>query len=328
MFFTEASDRAIKESMGDVSKGQINNYRFAQAQFIKSFGEEATLRTITKADVASHMLRRTNEDGVGPSIIRTELAFLRSVYTRSQLWGFDYPSPEITIKRPKLKGKSREEALDRVIRPEELLAILTESRKRSNNLYEYLLVLLYTGMRPSEAAELYWQRLPVKEEKEAIKARRPAGYVDMVRGGFSKVGTKTEPRFVPMHPRLLKIFERMNHADLAVFLPDKYVGSDRPYRYYRRTFNTTLKNARLPDGGSLRDDIDFYSFRHTARSAMANCGIPAEIAETIIGHQTMRNNNMIFVYTHLSDDDLIREIAKLKYPILEQVGPASEPLLK
>lgn len=313
IYFKEASERAIKESNKKVSTGQLNNYRYAQAQFVKSFGEEATLGSITKADVAAHILKRMNEDGVGPSIIRTELAFLRSVYSKAQLWGFDYQSPELEIKRPKTKMKSREEALDRVIRPEELLALLNESQKRDNNLYQYLMVLLYTGMRPSEAAELYWQRLPVKEEKEAIKEGKPVGYVDLDRGGFSKVGTKTEPRFVPMHPRLVKLFERLKNENKLVFLPDKFIGTDRPYRYYRRTFGTTLKNAKLSNGERLREDIDFYSFRHTFRSTIEICGVSTAVAETIIGHQ---DRSFKFTYIHLSDQDLIREIAKLEYPIL------------
>jgi hypothetical protein len=54
ILFREASDRAIMESEKSVSKGQINNYRYAQAQFVKSFGEQATLGSVNKADVAAH----------------------------------------------------------------------------------------------------------------------------------------------------------------------------------------------------------------------------------------------------------------------------------
>ena len=148
---------------------------------------------------------------------------------------------------------------------------------------------------------------------EAIKEGKPVGYVDMQRGGFSKVGTKTEPRFVPMHPRLVKIFEQLKNENKLVFLPDKFIGTDRPYRYYRRTFATTLKNAKLPNGERLREDIDFYSFRHTFRSTIETCGVSTAVAETIIGHQ---DRSFKFTYIHLSDHDLVREIAKLEYPIL------------
>jgi len=313
MLFSEASDRAIKESVGKVSKGQIENYRYAQAQYLKSFGEVATIGKISKPDVATHMLRRSNEDGVGVSIIRTELAFLRSVYVKAETWGYSYQSPELTIKRPRPKMKSREDALNRVVKADELAAILDEAKKRKSNLYQFLMFLLYTGMRPSEAASLRWARMPIREEKEAIKSMLPVGYVDLKRGGFSQVGTKTETRFVPAHPVVIDLLGKVQREEgkQLVFLDDFFAGKARAYLHYRRSMLTTIKNARLPDGSRLRDDIDFYSFRHTARSAMSVCKIPVEIAETIIGHQ---DRSFKFTYIHLSDDDLIREIGKLKYP--------------
>lgn len=314
MLFTKASDRAIMESMKTVSKGQIENYRYAQRQFIKSFGIGATIGTISKTDVTAHMLRRTNEDEVGISIIRTELAFLRSVYLKAETWGYDYPSPELSIKRPRAKMKSREEALDRVIKPEELLAILTEAGDRRSGLGQFLTFLLYTGMRPSEAATLYWDRLSYKDEKAEIAKNMPVGYVDLERGGFSKVGTKTDMRFVPAHPVVLELLEAIPRpkGKKLIFLDDSFIGKDRAYLHFRRSFLTTMANARLPEDMQIRGGIDFYSFRHTARSAMSRCGIPTEIAETIIGHN---NNSFKFTYIHLSDEDLVREIAKLSYPL-------------
>ncbi len=169
MLFNEAVDRFIVEARSTVSRGQIKNYEWAQKQLVKSFGDRAKMATITPQDVATHVLRRMTEDQVGPSIIRLELSLIRLVYTKAVEWGINIPSPDLTIKRPKHKQKGREEGLDMIIKPSELVAILAEAKNRKSNLYEYLLFLLYTGMRPTEAASLYWQRLPVAEEKEAIK---------------------------------------------------------------------------------------------------------------------------------------------------------------
>ncbi len=70
----------------------------------------------------------------------------------------------------------------------------------------------------------------------ANKTGYPVGYVDLSRVGFSKVGTKTETRFVPAHPvntDLLKKLPRPEEKRL-LFLDDIHVGKDRPYLYYRR----------------------------------------------------------------------------------------------
>ncbi len=312
MLWSDAADRFITETRKSVAQSQTTSYGYAALQLGKSFGKKK-MSEVTHEDVAAHMLKRMTVDEVGPSSIRIELAFVRSVYAKAVEWGVKFSSPELDIKRPKAKMKSREDRLDRIISIDELNAIFTEAKKRENNLYHYLLFLLYTGMRPSEAAELYWKRLPAREEKEPIRNMMSVGYVDLARGGFSKVGTKTEQRFVPAHPVAIKIIETMRETapkeQRMVFLPNKYLGSDRAYRYYRRTMRTTLNNAVVA-GEKLRKDISFYSFRHTARSAMEACGIQTAVAETIIGHN---DRSFKFTYIHLSDEDLVREIGKLQF---------------
>jgi len=319
MLFLEAADRFIVEARAAVSRGQIKNYQFATRQLLASFGQRVKMSQITPQDVAAHMIKRMNGDGVGPSIIRLEMSFIRLVYTRAINWGINLPSPELTIKRPRNKRKSREDGLDLLISAEELAAILAEAKNRQTTLYPYLLFLLYTGMRPTEAASLYWEKLPVKDEREAIKKGLPAGFIDLARGGFSKVGTKTESRFVPAHPVALAVVAQLPRPEgkKLVFLDDKYVGRDRAYLHYKRALQTTLAKARRPDGQPLRGGINFYSFRHTARSAMPRCGIPTEVSETIIGHQ---DKSFKFTYIHLTDADLVREIAKLSYPGIESYG--------
>ena len=312
MLLIDAMDRCVIESRGQVSRAQNKIYEYAQLSFSRSFPRK-TMSELTHQDVAAHVLKRMTGDGVGASSIRNELSFLRKVYVKAVDWGIEYPSPELSIVRPRHKVRSREDRQDKVISVPELNAIFEEAGKRQNNLLEYLRFLLFTGMRPSEAALLYWNRLPGKEEKIAGNNKRAIGYVDLARGGFSKVGTKTETRFVPAHPEAIKIIKKLSSnkapGEKLVFLADKYQGRDDGYKYYRRSMQTTLKNARI-DGERIRKDINFYSFRHTARSSMARCGIPTEVAETIIGHN---DKSFKFTYIHLDDAVLVKEIAKLEF---------------
>lgn len=313
MLFHEAADRAIIERRKAVSAAQTKSNEFSAMQLVTSFGKKKKMSEITPQDVSLHVLKRMTENNVGPSSIRAELSFLRTVYTKAIEWGVSYPSPDLNIKRPKAKMRQREERLDQVIKPYEITSLLTEAKKRKNNLYNYLLFLLYTGMRPGEAAHLYWERLPAKEEKEANKNFLPVGYIDLNRGGFSKIGTKTGQRFVPGHPEAIKIIEYLKKHrgkdQKLVFLENKFLNVDRAYRYYRRTMRTTVSNAVIGER-KLRRDITFYSCRHTARSRMEECGISTAIAETIIGHQ---DKGFKFTYIHLSDEVLVDEIKKLYF---------------
>lgn len=316
MLFSLAADRFIIESRTIVAPSQISSYENSLLQLERSFGKKVLMSEITPQDVSSHILKRMTVDDVGPASIRNELSFIRSVYRKAKEWGINFPSPELEIKRPRAKMRSREERLDNIIKPAEIEAIFAEAQKRPNNLYLYLKFLLYSGMRPSEAAMLLWKRRAVSEEKRATKAFQHIGYVDLERGGFSKVGTKTaDKRFVPAHPIAQQIIEELRATSpddkQLVFLDDKYLDQQNGYKYYRRTFRTTTAHA-LINGDALRSDIDFYSFRHTFRTRLEECGVSTAIAETIIGHN---DKSFKFTYIHMSDEKLIETIKLLRYDL-------------
>lgn len=313
MLFYDAMEKYIVESRRLVSKSQIKSYENSELIYRRTFSDKKLMSEITHQDMAGHVLKRMTEDEVGPSSIRNELSFIRGVYQKALEWGVDIPSPELSIKRPKAKMRSREDRLDNIIKPDELLEIFKRASRSRNNLYYYLKFLLYTGMRPTEAACLYWDRLPRKEELEAEKNKQPVGFVDLERGGFSKVGTKTEKRFVPAHPITIELIEELRKTrpdeKKLVFLEDKYIGRHMAYKYYRRSFQTVSSNA-VDSEQDLREEITFYSFRHTFRSRLEECGVSTAFAETIIGHS---DRSFKFTYIHLSDEALINAVSLLSY---------------
>lgn len=324
MHLGEATDRYIDGVIGK-SDNTIKDYRYSQTQILNYFGEKTPLSEITTPDMSRYISQRMNKDGVGASKMRAELTLVRMVYEKAAEWGVVIESPEKNIPRPTVRRKSREDKLSRVIAPDEMVALLTESQNRGSNLYWYLLFLLYTGMRPSEAAALHWERLPSKEENLLYNRKKHIGYVDLDRGGFSRVGTKTETRFVPGHPIAIKIVSNLPKESKYVFLPNRSKlqktrqpkdfekQPDRPYSFFRRSFENSRAKSKIEDK-TIRQDIDFYSFRHTARSRMASCGMQDSAAEAIIGHA---DKEMQRTYTHYDDKGLIEEISKLNYPWLD-----------
>jgi integrase len=314
MLLYKAMEQYIVESRTLVSVSQIKSYENSELMYQRSFPAEKKMSEVSPQDVSAHVLKRMVEDGVGPSSIRNELSFIRGVYTKAVEWGINLPSPELSIKRPRAKMRSREDRLDNIIKPEELVEIFSRAKRAQNNLYHYLKFLLYTGMRPSEAACLYWERLPRAREREAEKARQPVGFVDLERGGFSKIGTKTEKRFVPGHPAALQLvrelLENRGEGKRLVFLDDRFINKHMAYKYYRRSLETVCSNAT--DDHDLREGINFYSFRHTFRSRLEECGASTAFAETIIGHS---DRSFKFTYIHLSDEALINIVRLLDYGV-------------
>ena len=315
MLLYAAMEKYIVESRKMVSKSQIKSYENSELIYRRTFKSDKRMSAVTHQDIAGHVLKRMTEDEVGPSSIRNELSFIRGVYQKAIEWGINIPSPEIAIKRPRAKMKSREDRLDNIIKPNELQEIFKRAIRSRNNLYSYLKFLLYTGMRPSEAACLYWERLPRKKEIEAEKENFPVGFVDFTRCGFSKIGTKTEKRFVPAHPEAIKVIEdlRKNRPEgkKLVFLDDKYINRHMAYKYYRRSFQTVCSNAQEGEC-DMREEITFYSFRHTFRSRLEECGVSTAFAETIIGHS---DRSFKFTYIHLSDEALITAVSLLTYDV-------------
>lgn len=314
MLLGDALSKFIHSSRKDKARNTIHQYLSAETQLIKYFGEKRLLSSIRPPHILEYIDKRQITDSVSGSKICQELSLIRLVYEYAQAYEVNLPSPELSIKRPKKRTDSREDRLDKVITINELQALLKESQKNSHSLYLFLLFLLYTGMRPSEAASLRKRRLSMKDEKDAKKEKRHIGYFDKVRGGFSRVGTKTETRFVPGHPIAIAIVNyliQQNSGSQFLFLPNNHGQKDRPYLYFRWKFRNSRKNAKIDNMISLREDINFYYFRHTARSKMASCGIQDSAAETIIGHA---DHSMKAVYTHYNDIELIEQIQKLQYP--------------
>ncbi len=334
MTLVEASAKFIMGMQSSRAKASLSSYNWAREQLLKYFDEKTLLSSITQVKMYEYVSHRQNIDGVGPSKLSQELSFIKMVYETARSWDIDIPSPERNIPRPKKNRPSREDKLDRVIKELEMVPFLEKVKaghvhqyitpekyekkfgSRNEILHLYLLFLLYTGMRPTEAAKLRWDKPTAKQLKQLNKRMTHLGYVDLSRGGFSKVGTKTETRFVPAHPVAKKIIQYLEKKKTGrfVFLPDEHGQRDAPYKYYRSAFETARENTILKDKSSLRTNIDFYSFRHTARSRMAICGVQDSAAELIIGHE---GNEMQRTYTHYDDEGLISEIKKLDYPWLK-----------
>lgn len=333
MTLGKATDKFIQATAGRAAS-TVKGYIWSQRQLLKYFGEYALLSSITQSKMYEYVSHRQNVDQIGSSKLCQELSFVKMVYETARAWDIEIPSPERNIKRPKKHKKSREEKLERVVKEDELIPFLSSIRAgkphkyitaekyqakygpRNRTLYLYLVFLLHTGMRPSEAVFLRWEKPSAKTIKEARGKKTHAGYLDTARGGFANVGTKTEPRFVPAHPVTINIIDRLQKEMTGqfIFLPDEHGQKMTPYRYYRSAFETARSGTILEDGTHLRENIDFYSFRHTARSRMAVCGVQDSAAENIIGHE---GDKMQAVYTHYEDQDLIQEIKKLDYPWLK-----------
>ena len=254
-------------------------YRECAERILRAFPRR-TLRGMETKDISRYKQDRLQQ--VGPASVRHDFVFLRGLYRHARLdWGIDIKSPTEDISMP-APPRHREPLLS-LQEIERLLDWCCASDQEK--LYIYVLVMLHTAMRPSEAASLTWDRVRLTEGIILLKE------------------TKTgKPRRVPLTVSARKTLAQMpSDKDGLVFLPRPIKPGEVTGRYFRRSFSTACRNAGI-------SGITLYSLRHIAASYLIMNGVDIRTVADIMGHsdisQTMR-------YTHLLDGHKLAAISAL-----------------
>lgn len=250
-----------------------------------------TLRTLTSQDIAAYRDYRLQH--VGPASVLHDLSVLRGLYKTARVeWGIDCTNPCDNVRAP-APPKHRTPLL----KPEELPRLLDACKiSTSKTLYPYVMLLLHTAMRPSEAATLTWEQ------------------VDLQTGILDLTVTKTEPRRVPLTPEMQKMLSDMQRTATSkwVFLPSGYTPREIASQHFRRAFDTACKRAGVT--------ITLYGLRHSAASYLIMGGIDIRTVAEIMGHKSI---SMTMRYTHFLDSHKLKAIKVLDNVIQQQKSPAT-----
>ena len=192
---------------------------------------------------------------------------------------------------------------------DELNIIFDLARKEVPPLEELFAVMLYTGLRIGDAAQLMWDD------------------IDMARGMISIIPQKTK-RFskrvkIPLLPPLRKMLEAHTERK-GLVMPDMA-------RLYRRGQLSSRVSAFLrkcglqtseatTEGRGTRPILTAHSFRHTFVSLAGNAGIPFALVQRIVGHSSERMSEHYF---HESDDALAR--AFTAFPVIADKPALAAP---
>lgn len=161
-------------------------------------------------------------------------------------------------------------------------------------------LLLYTGMRPGEAAALNWADVDFKNNEIHVHAALESGS-SQIKGPKTAAGV----RDIPIHPDLLPLLleakgapfepvfktnggERMNHG-----------AWDRAWKSCKRAMNLALgaktKRNQLQED-KLAPDLTPYCLRHTFCTDLQRAGVPLNVAKELMGHADVETTANI--YTH------------------------------
>ena len=284
--------QAVDRYMDTISCNKaINTHmreRGSAARLKEQIGTETPFGSISTTTVAQY--RDLRMKTVSAYSVRLELALLSHLFTKAKKeWGIPVENPVLEIDRPAPpRGRTR------FLTEEEAAKLLEASRKsRNENFYYYILTLLHTGMRASEAAGLHWNQ------------------IDITRRVIYLSDTKNkDPRWVPLTKVLVEELAKLREItkgedETLVFLKGRPMESERvkarPGVKFREAFDMVRKRAGLPD-------IHLHDLRHTAASHLIMSGVDIRTLADILGHRTLQ---MVQRYTHLLHDHKLDAIDKI-----------------
>ncbi len=283
MLFDDALEKYLAETSSKKAKSTHRRELYQSRSLHYFFGR--TLKEITPALAAQFREKRSAE--VQPASVIKDLNLLSHIYTTAiREWGIEAANPVSIIRKPKAPpGRMR------FLTAAEIVRLLEESRKGHRpNLYNFILLQLHTGMRPSEGAALTWSQIDF--DGRIIDLRE----------------TKTDPRRVPLTVPAIETLAKLVPAggfdcNDFVFLPKdpKMTHRLRPNQYFRESFEAAVKRANI-------NDFHMHDLRHTAASYMIMNGVDLRTVADILGHKTI---SMTMRYTHLLDDHKLKAVDRI-----------------
>jgi integrase len=208
---------------------------------------------------------------VKPSTLCREFGIFHNAFEIARTeWGIPVPiNPISVINKPKAsKGR------DRRLEPHELEAICKAAKATHNVLIlPIILFALETGMRRGEILAMRWVDIDFNVRTLSIP---------ITKNGHS--------RTIPLTGEAVRILQEVRNEDIKVF--------PITANSLRMAWDRLVIRAKI-------EDLHFHDLRHEAISRFFEKGLSVPEVALISGHRDFR---MLFRYTHLRAEDLVRKL--------------------
>ena len=174
--------------------------------------------------------------------------------------------------------------------------------KADLNEFEYCFVnlLLYTGLRKSEALALNVSDIDLKKEKINVCKTLVSseGVADCLQD-YPK--TKAGKRQVPIPKPLIPILKDYICGREGILFPSKsggYISTNFFFRHWKQF----IQKLQSVSDKALLDDITAHTFRHTYASDLYKAGVDIKQAQYLLGHDDIKTT--LDTYTHFGYADV------------------------
>lgn len=228
---------------------------------------------LTTGDVQRVVLGRRKE-GTADATILSELVTLSMAIRLNKRLGYAVPDIDLAQIKRESGLKPAKQRLRWLTRDEEK-ALLAELH---GDTYDLVVLLLSTGARYSEIAEMEWSSIDL--EKREIHLYR------------SKVRNES---VIPMSDRAYEVLKRRRDAMSGVYLFEAKDGTVR--KYANKAFNNAVARAGL-------SGVTLHTLRHTVASRVAQNGMSANEIQHLLGHTTPAMSTR---YIHLMPNQAVNK---------------------
>ncbi|SFH01845.1 Site-specific recombinase XerD [Methylobacterium gossipiicola] len=294
---TEAIERFFEEVR--LKTGTIETYRYNARTLTRILGP-LHLDEIDRRVIAEFVTIRKRTE-VADATIRRDLAFLGSVFTMAERWGWVVTSPVTkAVKKALKESRPRTRYLTR----DEFVRLHDAA---SASLKPILVLAVETGLRKEELLSL---------TMTSIDLRRRELHLEVTKSG--------RPRLVPLSRAALVVIREMLEQRSRPRSPYLLCRSDgRRVGDPRKAFEGACERAKIKD-------FRWHDLRHTFASWWVQDGGDLYRLSRILGHATLQ---MTARYGHLRTDDLHEEIERVaqkrtrdrQTAATEPVGDSDEP---
>lgn len=177
----------------------------------------------------------------------------------------------------------------------------------------WVLMLLFAGLRPGEAAALQWKDIDFKANEIRVYKAVESGSTE-IKGPKTSAGY----RDIPMHPELRKRLQAAKRGPLEPVFQTA-VGNRLDSKAMRRLWTGFRRDLDIHMGAKLyrnrivqsmvAPDLTPYCLRHTFCTDLQKAGVPINVAKELMGHADIQTTANI--YTHKDQSVLHANMAKL-----------------
>lgn len=183
------------------------------------------------------------------------------------------------------------------------------------------LIMLFTGARPSEIAQLAVSDVKLKGEHPHINILTEYDADDPEdRPYVLAYKTSSARRDVPLHPTLIELgfgrfVERIREEGHERLFPDWKASADPRKLYSGATWVRRFNEKLVPAITKKKPKPSIYSLRHTFKTQMAVCKVPPQFQDHVMGHAGPRMDP--FYLKNIPIRELYSEVSKIVYPGLD-----------